>query len=332
MKEIKKKNDSKSISMISKTGTTGITLIALVITIIVLLILSTISIAILTGENGILTKVNEAEIETRAATVDEEVREWKTEKWISKYDDKLVVKTKDELIEDQLKRKLLTSTEAETAKKESKVQIGNRLIIYEEEETSKIPVSELKIGDYVYYTTSEGNDVLCQVLYDNDYKSDGGKSYGIQVLTVEGLCQVTLGYDDPTIPSELADSTDDEKSKWSYDNSFKTLNNAVSKFTNPTLSGSALGRCFGTKLEEPFDGYEFSELTDEGLSYDKPDVGDFIVDLKRAKSLELPKSYYWIAVKAIDAYSAADMIGQGLGYGIGNTFPTYGSGEYERFI
>ena len=43
---------------------TGITLIALVITIIVLLILAGVTIAMLTGENGILTKANSAQTET----------------------------------------------------------------------------------------------------------------------------------------------------------------------------------------------------------------------------------------------------------------------------
>lgn len=42
----------------------GITLIALIITIIVLIILAGISIAMLTGENGILTKATEAKDET----------------------------------------------------------------------------------------------------------------------------------------------------------------------------------------------------------------------------------------------------------------------------
>ena len=42
----------------------GITLIALVITIIVLLILAAISIATLTGKNGILTKANLAKTRT----------------------------------------------------------------------------------------------------------------------------------------------------------------------------------------------------------------------------------------------------------------------------
>ena len=50
----------------------GITLIALVITIIVLLILVGVTIATLTGDNGILTRANEAKEETEQAEKDEE--------------------------------------------------------------------------------------------------------------------------------------------------------------------------------------------------------------------------------------------------------------------
>ena len=50
----------------------GITLIALVITIIVLLILAAVSIATLTGENGILTKANKAKEETEIASEEEQ--------------------------------------------------------------------------------------------------------------------------------------------------------------------------------------------------------------------------------------------------------------------
>ena len=51
----------------------GITLIALVITIIVLLILAGISIAMLTGDNGLLTKANSAKSETSKAEVIERI-------------------------------------------------------------------------------------------------------------------------------------------------------------------------------------------------------------------------------------------------------------------
>ncbi len=49
----------------------GITLIALVITIIVLLILAGVSIATLMGENGILTRANDAKTRTEDAKEDE---------------------------------------------------------------------------------------------------------------------------------------------------------------------------------------------------------------------------------------------------------------------
>lgn len=52
----------------------GITLIALVITIIVLLILAGISIAMLTGENGILTKADNAKEGTKRAEVIENAK------------------------------------------------------------------------------------------------------------------------------------------------------------------------------------------------------------------------------------------------------------------
>ena len=55
-------------------GSKGITLIALVITIIVSLILAAVSIATLTGENGILSKANTAKTETEKAGAKEKVQ------------------------------------------------------------------------------------------------------------------------------------------------------------------------------------------------------------------------------------------------------------------
>ena len=62
----------------------GITLIALVITIIILLILAGISIAMLTGENGILTKAIMAQDETKKAQYKEEIQIIIMEKRIEK--------------------------------------------------------------------------------------------------------------------------------------------------------------------------------------------------------------------------------------------------------
>ena len=52
----------------------GITLIALVITIIVLLILAGVSIAMLTGENGILNQAQESKEQTEYKSAEEKVK------------------------------------------------------------------------------------------------------------------------------------------------------------------------------------------------------------------------------------------------------------------
>ena len=60
----------------------GITIIALVITIIVLLILAGVSIAMLTGDNGILNQANDSKIETAVGTVKEQIKSSQGEKII----------------------------------------------------------------------------------------------------------------------------------------------------------------------------------------------------------------------------------------------------------
>ena len=60
----------------------GITLIALVITIIVLLILAGVSIATLTGDNGILTQSKKSKISTELSSYKEQVEIYKQGKYI----------------------------------------------------------------------------------------------------------------------------------------------------------------------------------------------------------------------------------------------------------
>ena len=71
-KQEKRGNNMKhKLKLIRENNTYGITLIALVITIIVLLILAGVSIAILTGQNGLLTRANEAKKETEQTGYEE---------------------------------------------------------------------------------------------------------------------------------------------------------------------------------------------------------------------------------------------------------------------
>ena len=82
----------------------GITLIALVITIIVLLILAGVSIAMLTGNNGILAQANNAKIMNNLSKVDESIKLYKSNKKIEKVVDENSQEeiTNDDLINDEI--------------------------------------------------------------------------------------------------------------------------------------------------------------------------------------------------------------------------------------
>ena len=114
-----------------RTKQNGITLIALVITIIVLLILAGVSIATLTGENGILTRANDAKVETRGAAVEEEKDLWKANKLANEYSNG-DVETLSELLEriGPNGSKLLTQEEVDEIQETGQTEIGSRTIVF----------------------------------------------------------------------------------------------------------------------------------------------------------------------------------------------------------
>lgn len=73
----KEKKQAESLEAVYTDGHSkerGITLIALVVTIVVLLILAGISLSLVLGNNGIITKAKESRAETRMAQIDEQVK------------------------------------------------------------------------------------------------------------------------------------------------------------------------------------------------------------------------------------------------------------------
>ena len=91
-------------------STKGITLIALVVTIIILLILAGISIAMLTGNNGVLTQGQRAKEETRIAGVEEVVKLYKQGKYIDSTTGS-VTENADEMLENLKGQKLVSEDE-----------------------------------------------------------------------------------------------------------------------------------------------------------------------------------------------------------------------------
>ena len=140
----------------------GITLIALVITIIVLLILAGVSIAMLTGDNGILTQANRAALETRGASVEEAKDLWEANEAMDDSTSNSTAQSLEELVADLEKQGLLINDEPEQVLTTGQVTIGSRTIVFGTEGPTLADMfcddlnctdeTHLHIGDYVDYT------------------------------------------------------------------------------------------------------------------------------------------------------------------------------------
>ena len=124
---------------LKKLNNKGITLIALVITIIVLLILAGVSIAMLTGENGILTQAQNAKKETERANIIEQVRLDILEKQTEKEGENITSGELEEIL------KKYFSNDEENLKDIIEGTSTDKLIS-KEDETIKIDLSEIYDG------------------------------------------------------------------------------------------------------------------------------------------------------------------------------------------
>lgn len=126
----------------------GITLIALVITIIVLLILAAVSIATLTGQNGILTQANNAKDNTRGASVQEAIDLWNVNKEADELAGTSTAQSKTALLDDLVSQKLLTESERNKLEAGETITIGNKEITLAGESTL---ADEVEVGNYIKY-------------------------------------------------------------------------------------------------------------------------------------------------------------------------------------
>ena len=140
----------------------GITLIALVITIIVLLILAAVSIATLTGQNGILTQANNAKDNTRGASVQEAIDLWNVNKEADELAGTSTAQSKTALLDDLVSQKLLTESER------NKLDAGETITIGNKEITLVTLTDELEVGDYIKY-----GDKLSVQSYNTDINETG---------------------------------------------------------------------------------------------------------------------------------------------------------------
>ena len=182
----------------------GITLIALIVTIVVLLILAGVSIAVITGDDGVIKSANQAKTEQRGGTVEDRVAVWKAGKATSEYTHR-ETKTEDEMLNDLINDKLLFENEIDRENK--KITIGSKEIDYSTGDGNglKLEPDNGKEELILEYEVSAGDTI--QLPY---YISTSDKN------TTEFNFQVDWG--DGTTETGITNSNISEKSKHQYQN------------------------------------------------------------------------------------------------------------------
>lgn len=223
----------------------GITLIALVITIIVLLILAGITITMLTGDNGILGKADEAKLKTTEAEEKEAL--------ILACNGIIPGAELNSITEENLKEELINKnkrTDIEEIKGDEPTIVtfvsGRTYVVDSDGSVGILDdiANHLKIGDYVNYPDQNGNKILCKVLYNDE-------SNGVQIVSVNPIDTVTLGITDPSIPEEIQAKTNREKSVYSFNNAIIRLNDKAEEYRNSKLTSQGNARCLGSNPNNP---------------------------------------------------------------------------------
>ena len=166
----------------------GITLIALVVTIVVLLILAGVSIAMLKGDNGIITKATEARQKTKIANIQEEVDLWKDERKMDKLTSSSNAPTLNELLDNLENRNLITSEQKSEIHENGELTIDDQTIVFAELITFYITCN----GDELTYKVEKGTTWKEFIIAENPIAPSTGRLFNIlndgEIGTCNGSC------------------------------------------------------------------------------------------------------------------------------------------------
>ena len=226
----------------------GITLIALVITIIVLLILAGVTIATLTGDNGILTQATNAKEETRGGSVEEKKNLWKSEKQLDNYTNEENAKTLEELLDELIGEGLLSETEKQTIlnSEDNSIEIGSKKIVFANTLADDFKEGKLETGDFIGYKATDS------VSYTSDATKNGCSDQ--EFVSSSDVEWKVWGIDEETgglmiVPSKPITSTTGEGL---YIKGFPGYNNGVDELNNISeIYGHGKGAVDARSLTEP---------------------------------------------------------------------------------
>ena len=294
-----------------KNDLKGITLIALVITIIVLLILAGVSIATLTGQNGILTQSQNAKEQTENSNNWEQVK-------LAVTAGKLENITKGTDLNTAIQNELRKTDSAATVTGETEekeityfgkvynVNVKTGATSDGEDEFQKPDYNEamlsLKQKDYVLYDTGvEGvGKILCQVLYE------ASSEYGLQIIPVDCIkkndeyVQVEI-FDSKTTglmpgDSTIITSSEEEEYKDKYNTVIEELNSKAMEYANTNYIVDA--RCIGSNPKAKNSENKNMKLGKRQESTELKDEDDnYTIDYENLSNLNMLNTAeaYWMA-------------------------------------
>jgi competence protein ComGC len=312
-KEVKKMQQKRM-----QKNSKGITLIALVITIIVLLILAGVTIATLTGDNGILTQAGNAKEQTEKADIIERAKieivgvQSENNGELPKEDLDRILKSYDKdgtiRIDDEGNRYIVTSKNykilaSDIWSKETPVIVAKKVL-----KTDSTATEAKDKSPYVLY-----NNILCRVLYNDD-------THGIQIISADNIGNVTLGNGDTLVGNadfeydgSVTINDNFKLAATSYNKAVTTLNNKAKTYKNSTALDA---RCLGSDpvptngvFAEDVAGYwsrSYEYLKKYGWN-DKFKTSDtkYKEDVAKLNSLGLNISTdSWLASRYVSSYSS----------------------------
>ena len=315
--ELKIANDRLTHTRMQKNSK-GITLIALVITIIVLLILAGVTIATLTGDNGILTQAGNAKEQTEKADIIERAKteivgvQSENNGELPKEDLDRILKSYDKdgtiRIDDEGNRYIVTSKNykilaSDIWSKETPVIVAKKVL-----KTDSTATEAKDKSPYVLY-----NNILCRVLYNDD-------THGIQIISADNVGNVTLGNGDTLVGNadfeydgSVTINDNFKLAATSYNKAVTTLNNKAKTYKNSTALDA---RCLGSDpvptngvFAEDVAGYwsrSYEYLKKYGWN-DKFKTSDtkYKEDVAKLNSLGLNISTdSWLASRYVSSYSS----------------------------
>ena len=179
----------------------GITLIALVVTIVILLILAGVSMNLVLGNNGIITKSQETQIATRAAGAEDEVELWKGNNYIAK-----------------------NSNQSSESKEDMLQRLKDKKLVYEDEIDRNNEIITIKKGDGTIVKEINYGGVVINISKTPEIEKAG--TVMLQVTSVEGIENRTINSDEDVQKLfEDIEALDEETKKTSIKNLYPKILN-----------------------------------------------------------------------------------------------------------